>query len=411
VTAGARPPVADLDPLEAMMSTAPNGANGHPKPEAKVGEPKVRKVTSRVADHQTREEFLTDLAYETWNYNFYQVVRRLDSMFPDLQGIGLSDKVEEDPIRFCQQPTLAFPPNTVTRYDPPTSNAPGRLFVAFMGLLGPHGPLPLHLAEYALEREIHFKDRTFSRFLDVFNHRLVSLFYRAWSVNQMPASYDRSFAAAGMDPSDLKPGQRQRALLEDDDPYAIYIGSLLGIGMDSLRLRDVVPDTAKLHFAGRLAAGTPGPEGLRGILQEYFGVPVMIDEFAGQWLDLPKDQYCRLGGDPVDRTPSSLGGPLGGAVAGSRVWDCQGKFRIRLGPMGFEDYQRFLPHTKSAARLEGWIRNFVGDEFAWEAQIILRQDEVPKTQLGKGAALGWSTWMYSGNAEENRADLTIRSRN
>lgn len=398
------------------MSSAPNGVNGHGAvtdgpPEPQAGQPKVRKLSQRKADHQDLEDFLSDLAYETWNYDFFQTVRRLDALHPQLQGIGLSDRVEDDPIRFCQQPSLAFPQNTLNRYDPPSHDAPGRLFVAFMGMLGPHGPLPLHLTEYAHERELHAKDFTFSRFLDVFNHRLVSLFYRAWAVNQMPASFDRSMAAAGYDPSALKPEQRERALLEDEDPYATYIGSLVGLGMDSLRLRDRVPDTSKLHFAGRLGAGAPGPEGLRAILQDYFGVPVMIEEFAGHWLDLPPSAYCVLGGDPVDRTPSSLGGPLGGAVAGKKVWDCQGKFRISLGPMSYQDYQRFLPTSRTAKRLEAWIRNFVGDEFSWEAQVILRQDEVPPTRLGGGAALGWTTWSYSGAAEEDRADLTIRSRN
>jgi type VI secretion system protein ImpH len=395
------------------MSSAHNGQGSvaETPPERTEGQARVRKISQRKADPKDLEEFLSELAYETWNYDFFQAVRRLDALHPHLQGIGRSDRVEDDPIRFCQQPSLAFPQNTLNRYDPPASNRPGRLFVAFMGMLGPHGPLPLHLTEYAHERELHVKDFTFSRFLDVFNHRLISLFYRAWAVNQMPASYDRSMAAAGYDPNTITDELRERALLEDEDPYAIYIGSLIGLGMDSLRLRDRVPDTAKLHYAGRLSAGAPGPEGLRAILQDYFGVPVMIEEFAGHWLDLPPSAYCVLGGDPVDKTPSSLGGPLGGAVVGKRVWDCQGKFRIRLGPMSYEDYQRFLPVTRTARRLEAWIRNYVGDEFAWEAQVILRRDEVPPVRLGGGAALGWTTWSYSGSAEEDRADLTIRSRN
>ncbi len=399
------------DPLDAVLSGS--NENGSAPVDAAAAGPAmrtVRKHVTRPANYEAKEDFLTQLAFETWNYDFFQAVRRLDALSPDQKGIGLSDRVEEDAVRFCQQPTLAFPPSSLNRYDPPTDRTPGRLFVAFFGMLGPHGPLPLHLTEYAHERELHAKDKTFSRFLDVFNHRLASLFYRAWAVNQMPASYDRSMAAAGINPAAIKPEQRDAALLEDDDPYALYIGSLIGLGMDSLRLRDRVPDIAKLHYAGRLAAGAPGPEGLRAILQDYFGVPVLIEEFAGHWLTLPESAHCRLGGDPVDRGPASLGGPLGGAVAGRRVWDCQGKVRLRLGPMKFDDYKRFLPTENAARRLEAWIRNFVGEEFAWEADIILMKDDVPPTRLGMGAALGWTTWNYSGAAEEDRADLTLRSR-
>jgi type VI secretion system protein ImpH len=78
--------------------------------------------------------------------------------------------------------------------------------------------------------------------------------------------------------------------------------------------------------------------------------------------------------------------------------------------MSFEKYQKFLPGTRSAKRLESWVRNFVGDEFAWEAVLILRKDEIPKTRLGGGARLGWTTWTYSGACPEDRADLSLRSK-
>jgi type VI secretion system protein ImpH len=410
------------DPLEAMLREEPaphahtNGDGGREDGPAPVeGElqahPRRRKAMTS-ADYAAKEDFLSRLEAEPWNFDFFHTVRQMSAMNADMPGVGVSDRVGEDPVRFCQQPTMAFPPNTLSKYDPPRVSSggaqiPPRLYVCFMGMLGPHGPLPLHLTEYAHERELHFKDWTFSRFLDVFNHRLISLFYRAWAVNQMPASFDRSMAAAGIDPAALKHDQRQEALIEDEDKYATYIGALFGLGMEALRLRDPVPDLSKLYFAGRLASAAPGPEGLRAILSDFFGVPVEIDEFSGHWLDLPKEYHCRLGGSAVDRAPSSLGS---GAVAGQRVWDCQGKFRIKVGPMDLETYQRLLPGTPSAKRLEGWIRNFVGDEFAWEAVLILKKTEVPRTKLGGGARVGWTTWSYSGACPEDRADLTLRSK-
>jgi type VI secretion system protein ImpH len=392
-----------------------NGAGALDDHAEETRRPTHRRKAMTSADYAAKQEFLGQLEVEPWNFDFFQTVRRMNSFTPDMPGVGLSDRVGEDPIRFCQQPMMAFPPNTLSKYDPPRTvgdaQVPPRLYVCFMGLLGPHGPLPLHLTEYAHERELHFKDWTFSRFLDVFNHRMVSLFYRAWAVNQMPASFDRSMAAAGIDANHLKHDQRQDALIEDEDKYASYIGALFGVGMESLRLRDPVPDLSKLYFAGRLASGTPGPEGLRAILSDFFEVPVEIEEFAGHWMDLPTDYFCRLGGSPgIDRTSSTIGGQNGGAVAGKRVWDCQGKFRMKIGPMDFAKYQKLLPGTQSAKRLESWIRNFVGDEFAWEALLILKKDEVPRTQLGKGSKLGWTTWNYSGACPEDRADLSLRSK-
>jgi type VI secretion system protein ImpH len=391
------------DPLEEMLRDEPAPTEHRHAPTPPLSPERQRE----------REEFLRRLEEEPWKYDFLQTVRRLSAMFPEFQGVGLSDRVTDDPMRFCQVPSLAFPPCNLQRYDPAEGDTPARLFVNFMGMLGPNGPLPLHLTEYAHERELHHKDFTFSRFLDLFNHRLISLFYRAWAVNQVQVSFDRSVSAleGAADDHRLTPNERQEALLKDSDHFAIYIGSLFGLGMDSLRFRDAVPDTAKLHFAGRLAPGARGPEGLRSILAEYFGVQVEVEEFSGVWLDLPEANWCRLGfvpgRDPQASSLGSLGG--GGAISGTRAWDCQGRFKMRLGPMSLADYQRLLPGTPSCKRLTAWIRNYLGDEFSWDATLILKNDEVPRTQLGGGARLGWTTWTYSGGCDEHRADLAIRS--
>jgi type VI secretion system protein ImpH len=119
-------------------------------------------------------------------------------------------------------------------------------------------------------------------------------------------------------------------------------------------------------------------------------------------------------------------------VCGSRVWECQGAFRVTMGPMSLGDFERLLPMSlpdyqrdiwephrgprsvqppgaTSAGRLDAWVRNYFGDEFAWEVVLLLRAREVPRTQLGRGGRLGWTTWVMSGPSPEDRGDLAIRS--
>ena len=423
------------DPLDAMLraggDSGESGAGGQGTgPAVMIGDSQDDSVVgaraaawaggTHSANEGQRAELLARLEEAPWSFDFFQAVRRLVVAHPEKAGFGLSDRVDGDPARFCQQPSMTFAPCTVSRFSPQSADAPARLFVNFMGMLGPNGPLPLHLTEYAYERELHHKDWTFSRFMDLFNHRLVSLFYRAWAVNQMPASFDRSIAATapGHGHGPLSSVERDQALTQDADRYSMYIGALFGLGADSLRFRDAVPDVAKLHFAGRLCAGTRNPEGLRAILSDYFGVEVEIDEFAGRWVDIPQTYWCGLGGAPgADPAACALGTMSGGgAVAGSRVWDCQGMFRMRLGPMTFKQYQRVLPGSPSHKRLDAWVRNYLGDEFAWEATLLLKADEVPGTRLGGdpaagGTRLGWTSWVQRGKSEEDRGDLTLRSRN
>ncbi len=371
-------------------------------------EERHRGARSKVVRRDERDHVWDTLNTEPWSLDFFQTVRRIEACYPELPGFGWSNRASEDPLRFCQKPSLAFPPCTLQEFDPANDRHPARLFVNFIGMLGPHGPMPLHITEYAFERDLHHKDRTISRFLDVFNHRIVSLFYRAWAASQLPASFDRWTPVP--DAGSMSEVERQQALLNDSDRYAIYIGSLFGLGMPGVRHRDAVADNAKLHFAGRLVGHHRGPEGLRAILSDYLGIEVEVEEFAGRWLEIPGQDHCILGRSSP--SAGTLAGKTGltGAVMGARVWDAQGMFRLRLGPMSLAEYQRFLPGSTAARRLEAWIRNYVGDEFAWEAVLVLRSGQVPRSRLGAGTRLGWTSWVTTQASPEDRADLALRSR-
>ena len=312
-------------------------------------------------------------------FDFYRAVRYLEGLHRGKPRVGHSERAGDDVVRFCQLVSLAFAPSTVAAFKPREGGAP-RLFVYFLGLLGPNGPMPLHLTEYVRDRERNAGDPALARFLDVFNHRMTALFYRGWAQAQQAVSYDRP----------------------EDDHFAGYVGSLIGLWTAELRNRDAVADVAKLHYAGRLANQAKNAEGLRALLADYFEIPVEIDEFVGQWLELPEEATCRLGESPDT-------GALGQTcIVGRRIWDCQQRFRVKMGPMTLEDYHRLLPGGASLARLVGWVKNYVGDEFAWDVQMVLKAGEVPGVQLGKGGKLGWTTWVKSKPIEKDREDLVLR---
>ncbi|MDT8302452.1 MAG: type VI secretion system baseplate subunit TssG [Sedimentisphaerales bacterium] len=316
-----------------------------------------------------------------YDFDFFQAVRRLECTHPELPRIGHSQRPQSDPFRFCQNVSLAFESSAIKAFKEATDEHPNRMFVNFFGLLGTNGPLPLPITEYIYDRLHNHKDKTLASFLNVFHHRMISLFYRAWACNQQSVSHDR----------------------KEEDRFAVYIASLFGIGEDSLRNRDAVPDVAKLHYSGRLVCQTRNAEGLREILQDYFGIAVCIEQFIGQWIDIPQEHYCRLG-ESVEN--AKLGSTL---VIGSRFWECQQKFRLKFGPMHLSEYQRMLPGGDSIRRLIAWVKNYVGDELSWEAQLILSAVEVPMICLGKMGQLGWSTWLKSREFEKDAEDLLLRT--
>lgn len=312
-----------------------------------------------------RDAFLAALAAAPEQFDFYQVLRRIEALYADLPRLGTAPRPSQEPVRLGQEPSLAFAPATLSDFDPATATRPARLVSRFLGLFGPNGPLPLHLTEYAHDRRHNLHDPTFVRFADLFHHRMLSLFYRAWAAAQPTVSYDRP----------------QR------DSFAVYVGSLFGVGPAEMRNRDAMPDLAKLHFAGRLGAQTRNAEGLRALLSAFFTVPVAIREFVGEWLVLSPDARCLLG---RTRETGSLGTT---ATVGGRVWSAHHKFRIVVGPMRFAEYERLLPGGDSLARLSAIVRNYAGDELSWDVNLVLREDEVPALALGRQGRLGWTSWL------------------
>ncbi len=322
---------------------------------------------------------LEQLRREPYKFEFYQAMRLLECAHPDRPRLGESKRAAEDAVRLGQEPSLAFAPSSVASFEQ-TAEGRDRLVVHFLGLLGPNGPLPLHLTEYVRDRVRNSRDRTLASFLDVFHHRILSLLYRAVAEARPAVALDRP----------------------EDDSFAIRVGSLIGIGQPALRDRDALPDRAKQYYASHLVRHARNREGLLSMLKDYLGLPVEIEEFVGDWLELPSNALLRLGADPEL-------GVLGESFSiGSRVWECQHGFRIIVGPVKLADFNRLLPRGASLPGLVALVRNYVGDEFAWDLQLILRKEEVPAFRLGGSGRLGYTTWIHAKPPAKNPNDLALK---
>ena len=310
--------------------------------------------------------------------DFFQALRLLENAHPDKPRIGTSLRPRDDAVRFGRDPSLNFEPGAVAGFTPPTAEARARLAVNFFGLLGPNGPLPLHLTEYARDRARNHGDHTMVAFLDMFHHRMLSLFYRAHATADPAVSLDRP----------------------DSDRFADYVGSLFGIGTPAMQGRDEIGDFAKLHFAGLMANQRRPAAGLVTVLRSYFKLPVGLEQFVGHWMKIPLDGQTRIG-------MAECGNRLGtSAVLGKKVWDCQHKFRLVIGPLGYDDYERMLPGGASMTRLVDWVKNYAGTVLDWDVRLVLRQSAVPPLKLG-ARRLGWTTYLASGPAARDARQLLI----
>jgi type VI secretion system protein ImpH len=322
-----------------------------------------------------------------WDFDFFGALRRIESSRPDLPRIGKSRALRQDPLRFGQFLALDFATSTMEK--PHLTRQEGhKIMVRFTGLTGPNGALPLRYTDFIRNRlrgiqdadlrgpreEASLsqgpgsaRDSTLAEFIDIFHHRIICLFYRAWAVAHKAVDLDR----------------------KEDRTFAEWIASTFGCGLPEMEGLDAIPALDRLPFAGHLSCQTRHASGLQGLLSEYFSTRVKVESFAGQWIDIPHEQRCRMG-------ESRETGVLGrSCVVGSKLWDRQMKCGLRLGPMTFAQYELFLPGGISHRRLHAWMAFYTRSELYWEASIVLRKEDVPKTKLGSAGRLGYTTWLTS----------------
>lgn len=356
------------------------------------------------------------LFQEPYRFEFFQALRLLQRLAPERRPVGRQGSSGNEIVRFRVPATTAFPASSILQIDPPTEQQPiAHMWVNFMGLTGPSGVLPRHYTEMLVRRHIDFRGPeryVVQDWFDLFNHRLISLFARAWEKYRFWIAYERG-----------------EYLRETPDTFTQCLRSLIGLGTPALhhRLQVSVPnlpaqepaqatrvqDLSLLRYAGLLAQHPRSAANLQALLADYFLVPVEIDQFQGQWLELEEDDQLQLG----STEPTAMLGT--GAIVGPRVWNVQGKFRVRIGPLTYSQFCAFFPdHTPTSQRkmfflLSQLVRLFVGPEFDFDIQLTLRREEVPPTRLAAddaiGPRLGWNTWLCSSPPEQDAQDAIIPS--
>jgi len=326
-----------------------------------------------------RNDLDLKLEKEPYKFGFFHALRLIECAYSDKPLIGQSKRPVDDPVRFSQEVTLAFPPATISQYVPAKAGKPARLSEYFFGLYGANGPMPLHITEYVKSRMHNNHDYTQAYFSDIFHHRMISLFYRARANTEPTFNFDR-------------PG---------NDRFSNYTGSLLGIGDSHLLQRDAMPDLAKLHYSGHLSHHAKNADGLKAIIADFFKLPVQLEQFVGEWLDIQPSDLTRLGQSASNCTLGSS------TVLGSRVWGCQNKFRLVFGPLTMQQYESLLPAGKRMEKLIAIVQNYIGYELQWDVNLILKSEEIEGVKLGETTRLGWSSWLGLRTSLKDEAPLVF----
>lgn len=318
----------------------------------------------------TRPDPIEAMALAPHRWDFFHALRCIEAHHADKPRLGTARRPADEALRLGQAAELAFAGSSISAVSTKDRSGRARMEVRFFGLFGPNGPLPLHLTAYARERRLHKGDETLLRFADMFHHRLLLLFYRAWAQAQPTASMDR-------------PGE---------DRFADFVGSMIGIGGPEWQGRDAAPQHAKLFFAGILSRQVRNADGLQALVAGYLRVPVVVESFVGRWLRLLPNERTRIGRQGASRRAATA--RLGtSAVLGSSVYDRQHHFRLHLGPLDGATFASLLPSGSALPALKALVTQYVGYEFGWDLQLELQPSERPALRLGSHGRLGWTSWV------------------
>ncbi len=316
---------------------------------------------------------------EPEQFAFFQAVRLLAHLGRRLGHAPPGEDVpaRQEFVRFHAAPALSFPTSEVARLTSANGDpsATLNLTVSFLGLTGAAGVLPYHYTRLLLDR-LRRKDSSYGDFLDLFHHRLTAFFARAWEKYRLPFAFERARLASD--------GPRT-------DPVTQVLCCLAGWGTDGLRGRLQVADGAFVWYGGHFGHSPRSALALEGMLGEYFEVPVEVRQLRGQWLYLEPDDCSQM---PSSAAPDGRNRGLGGGlIAGSRVWDVQSRFRLRVGPLDYATFARLLPVGDMLRPVAELTRAYVGPELDFDVQLVLKAEEVPWCVLGEEARLGWNTWV------------------
>jgi type VI secretion system protein ImpH len=334
-------------------------------------------VTEAVSAEAGR--MLDRLFDEPWAFEFFQAVHLLERLQPDRQRVGGFGDPRREAVRFTAATSVAFPASEIQGID--IRDGQPRMAVNFLGLTGPQGILPLTYSLYVAERA-RVGDNAMKDFLGIFDHRILSLFFRAWEKTHAGVAH----------------GDATR------DWLARHLADLVGLSGDALRGRMPFGDDVLLFYTGLLGLPTRPAAGLEQLLTDYFGVTVAIEQFVGAWYPLERTTQSELGDE------SSASSQLGlGAVAGDEIWDRQSRARIRVGPLTRRQYDDFLPGGSAYEPLRALARLYTNDMVDFEIQLVLARDEVPPCKLGgdEPLPLSWCTWLNTQPLGRNPDDTVF----
>lgn len=328
-------------------------------------------------DRQQEDALRSAICTNPETFDFFRLLALLEAR--EGSPLGSNTSARRERFRIYQEISLNFPPSAVASANYQTESDRIAVVIRCLGLFGPAGALPAVWSEHVARRVRSKRDKTLYQFINLFQHRFFTLFYKAWALNRR--CIDATWGEQGR--------------------HRFHQGALVALHGDSIPKPGRIEPNARLYHAGTFGGYTANRDSLRAFLEDYFEVPVHLHEFIGNWLEIPPQERASLGSRAYSTT-------LGlNCVVGERIWNAHLKFRIHIGPVGHDDFLRFLPNHESFHKLRDAICSYVGEHYDCALSMTLLAEEVPQIALGRKSYLGWNTWLGKRRSPCNADDYSV----
>lgn len=297
-------------------------------------------------------------------YRFCQV---LEQAMPGQPPLGSTASPQDDPVRFRPDPGMGFPAGELKSIDLDAAQPGGPVTVRtrLLGLYGVDSPLPTaYLDDIVQRREGH---QALEAFLDIFNHRVFTQFYRVWRKYSYPAS----FAAGGLDAT-------SQCLL-----------GLVGFGIPGTAQQIATPMSRFLALLGVMRLPTRNADGITALVRLL--APDTTVMVRGHWPR--KVLLAHPAGLPA--APTVMLGQ--GAVLGGVGVDANSQLHLALFTEAAQEAQGWLPGGQLHRDLLVLLQVYLGWRCTAKLQLNLPLRLMPaallgdsRLKLGLTAVLGWA---------------------
>lgn len=321
-------------------------------------------------------------------FELVQALMILERERPKVPSLACSNDPQQEVVRLRGPLLPEFSPSQIgsVREGPVPHEegaaAPSRLVLhtPVFGLGGPDGPLPYAYQEW-LQQRARVKDHGTSAFLDLFQHRLLSLLYRVHLKYRIALPYQAP----------------------EHSPVYQQLLALCGLLPRPMHTLALVPEKVLIARAGLLANGRRSLAGLQSLLKHHLQLPVHLQGFQGGWRPIsPANQTC-LGRQGRNRVLGRT------AICGTRVWDQHLGVRINIGPLSRAQAEPFLPGNAAHLQLAALTSFYFGADLACTLRLHFSRTEPTTLQRHEPPRLAWSSWLNrSGHSGKFSIDLPLQ---